>query len=165
MLKYAETLVTCSEVPDEIALAINITNCPNHCEGCHSSWLSEDTGKPLNWSSLNALIHINKGITCVAFMGGDVEPKTVNKLAEKVKQAGLKTCWYSGKETLSEDIDLRNFDYIKLGPYKEECGPLNDKRTNQKFYKVETITLGHLDSRGIKEYGKTLIDQTSKFWS
>ena len=47
MLKYVDTKVTFSEVPDEISLCISISNCPNHCKGCHSPYLAEDIGKPL----------------------------------------------------------------------------------------------------------------------
>ena len=36
MLKYANFDVVFQEVPDEVTLAINITNCPNQCPGCHS---------------------------------------------------------------------------------------------------------------------------------
>lgn len=136
MLKYTDTQVTFAEVPDEITLCINISNCPCHCKGCHSPYLAEDIGKPLDWGSLNALIYINTGITCVAFMGGDADPNMVNKLAQEVKRVGFKTAWYSGRQELSDKVDLWNFDYIKVGPYNEELGPLSSKTTNQKFYKV-----------------------------
>ena len=137
MLKYLNTQVTFAEVPDEITLCINITGCKNGCKNCHSSYLAEDIGKPLNWDSLNALIYINTGVSCVAFMGGDNDPKAVSRLAEKVKSLGLKTAWYSGRQELSKDVNLEYFDYIKLGPYMEEFGPLNCKTTNQKMYKIK----------------------------
>ena len=47
-MKYVDTLVSFSEIPDEITLCINISNCPNKCEGCHSSWLQENIGIELN---------------------------------------------------------------------------------------------------------------------
>jgi anaerobic ribonucleoside-triphosphate reductase activating protein len=149
MLKYLNTQVTFAEVPDEITLCINITGCKNGCKNCHSSYLAEDIGKPLNWDSLNVLIYTNTGISCVAFMGGDNDPKAVSRLAEKVKSLGLKTAWYSGRQELSKDINLEYFDYIKLGPYMEEFGPLNSRTTNQRMYKV---------------HGCDLEDITSKFW-
>ena len=148
-MKYVDAKVVFAEVPNEITLAVNISNCPCHCKGCHSSYLAEDIGKPLNWDSLNALIYINTGISCVAFMGGDNDPKAVSRLAEKVKSLGLKTAWYSGRQELSKDVNLENFDYIKLGPYMEEFGPLNSRTTNQRMYKV---------------HGCELEDITSKFW-
>jgi len=42
--------------------------------------------------------------------------------------------WYSGKENLSSEIDLNYFDYIKIGPYKEELGGLDKPTTNQRLY-------------------------------
>jgi len=154
MLKYVDTAVVFQEVPNEVTLAINISNCPCHCEGCHSSYLAEDIGNPLNWDSLNALIHINSGITCVSFMGGDANPKEVNNLAYHVHRLGLLTCWYSGRQELSKDIELENFDFIKLGPYIEELGGLDKKTTNQKFCEVKLCRDG--------TYG--LEDKTNLFW-
>ena len=151
MLKYLNTQVTFAEVPDEITLCINITGCKNGCKNCHSSYLAEDIGKPLNWDSLNALIYINTGISCVAFMGGDNDPKVVNRLAEKVKSLGLKTAWYSGRQELSKDVNLEYFDYIKLGPYMEEFGPLNSRTTNQRMYKVHDCELEDITSKFWKE--------------
>lgn len=151
MLKYLNTQVTFAEVPDEITLCINITGCKNGCKNCHSSYLAKDIGKLLNWDSLNALIYINTGISCVAFMGGDNDPKVVNRLAEKVKSLGLKTAWYSGRQELSKDINLEYFDYIKLGPYMEEFGPLNSRTTNQRMYKVHDCELEDITSKFWKE--------------
>lgn len=150
MLKYVNTLVTFSEVPDEISLCVEISNCPCHCKNCHSSYLAEDIGEELNINSLHELISNNKGITCVSFMGGDSNPKEIDHLASIVKEYyNLKTAWYSGVQALSKDVDLKNFDAIKLGPYIEELGPLNSKTTNQRFYKV-------VDGK--------LVDITYKFW-
>ena len=36
MLKYANFDIVFQEVPEEVTLAINISNCPNQCPGCHS---------------------------------------------------------------------------------------------------------------------------------
>ena len=158
-MKYVDTKIVFAEVPDEVTLAINISNCPCHCEGCHSPYLAEDIGKPLNWSSLNALIHINHGITCVAFMGGDASPKQVNELAWHVKQMGLKTYWYSGRQELSKEIALENFDFIKLGPYIPSKGGLDSPSTNQRFYRIEDQPWYDYTVKG-----KCMRDITYKFW-
>ena len=151
MLKYVDTKVVFAEIPNEITLAINISGCPCNCKGCHSSYLAEDIGEPLDLQHLTNLIDSNKGITCVGLMGGDANPSEVDDIAQDIKEyyPELKVGWYSGRQELSKDIELSNFDFIKLGPYKEEFGPLNSKTTNQRFYKV---------SDG------ELIDITSKFW-
>lgn len=150
MLKYVNTQVVFREIPDEVTLAINISNCPCHCDGCHSAYLADDIGKPLNLDNLNAIVHINRGITCVAFMGGDISPSEISHLASKVKQMGLKTAWYSGRQELSPNLNIANFDYIKVGPYIKELGPLNKQTTNQRFYKIEQ--------------GNVMTDITSAFW-
>ncbi len=52
MLKYVDTAIVFSEIPGEITLAINISGCPNHCQGCHSKYLWKDYGEILNiWFS------------------------------------------------------------------------------------------------------------------
>lgn len=155
-MKYVDTQVTFSEVPNEISLCINISNCPCHCKNCHSSYLAEDIGNLLDAKELSKHININRGITCVCLMGGDATPNEVNKLAKTVKldHPNLKVAWYSGKQELSKGISLSWFDYIKLGPYKEELGGLTSRKTNQRFYKV-THT-----SAGISK----LYDMTHQFW-
>lgn len=137
MLKYLNTQVTFSEIPDEITLCINITGCKIGCKNCHSSYLSEDIGTILDSFELESLIKKNNGITCIAFMGGDSNPSEIDALAQFIKiYYPLKVAWYSGRQELSKDINLKWFDFVKLGPYKEECGPLNSKTTNQKMYEV-----------------------------
>ena len=106
------------------------------------------------------LIDKNEGITCVAFMGGDSDPSSVNMLAGILRTSGLLTAWYSGRQELSEDIDIKNFNYIKLGPYIEELGGLKSPNTNQRFYEVQMSR--ELDENGDPIYG--LMDITSTFW-
>ena len=158
MLKYLNTQVTFSEVPDEITLCINITGCKIGCKNCHSSYLAEDIGEPLNLDNLVKLIEDNQGITCIAFMGGDASPLDINTLAQWVKtNYPLKVAWYSGRQELSKDINIKWFSYIKLGPYIEELGPLNSKTTNQKMYEVCNMSSINQEPR------YELIDITYKF--
>lgn len=140
MLKYVDTAITFAEVPDEISLCINISNCPCHCKGCHSSYLAEDIGNVLDEKALDNLIEKNPGITCICFMGGDSDPKQVILLAKYVYTTySLKICWYSGWEKLNRELweDVRQYiTYLKLGSYIEQCGPLTNPLTNQRFYKI-----------------------------
>lgn len=162
MIKYVDTKVVFQEIPDETTLAINISNCPCHCKGCHSSYLAEDIGTPLDEDSLVELLLNNKGITCIAFMGGDSDPEYINWLASIMRDmndgepgnwADVKIAWYSGRQELSPDIDLRNFDYIKLGPYIEEKGPLSSRTTNQVMLQIDNSC------------GRSIVkDITSRFW-
>lgn len=156
MLKYTEAVIGLVEIPDEITLCINISNCPCHCKGCHSAYLAEDIGVPLSEAGLLVLIEAYKGISCVAFMGGDVNPEEINLYAAFIKEMypSIKVAWYSGRQELAKEIDINNFDFIKLGPYLEECGPLNCRTTNQKFYKVVHTSMGT----------SKMYDLTHKFW-
>lgn len=152
MIKFVDTKIVFQEVPDEVSLAVNLSNCPCHCKGCHSPYLAEDIGKVLTLDVLEHLIRKNQGITCVSFMGGDSDTVRVDGLAEFVRKCfpSLKVAWYSGRDELSEHIYIGNFDYIKLGHYDEECGPLGNPNTNQRMYKI---------SKG------ELIDITNRFWN
>ena len=155
MLRYVNILVGFAEIPDEITLCINISNCPCHCKNCHSSYLAEDIGEPLDLQHLTNLIDSNKGITCVCIMGGDANPSEVDDIAQDIKEyyTELKVGWYSGRDYISEDINLENFDYIKYGHYDENKGPLNSKTTNQIMLEIEVV-----DNKVFKK------DITSKFW-
>lgn len=137
-MKYVNTAVVFQEVPDEVTLAINISNCPCHCPGCHSKFLWGDVGKELTEIELSHLINsCNEDITCIAFMGGDAEPLAVENLALYIHQqySKFRIAWYSGRIRIPKTIDKNQFDYIKIGPYLEHLGPLNSKTTNQRLYK------------------------------
>lgn len=138
MLRYVDTAVVFQEVPGEISLAVNISGCPCRCPGCHSPYLWEDRGDPLDAQSLEAMVTRHRGITCVCLMGGDAEPETVLALAEAVKQKwpAMKTCWYSGRELLEPRSKYMYLDYVKTGPYIRGKGPLSSPGTNQRFYTV-----------------------------
>lgn len=136
-LKYADTAVTFAEIPGEITLCINISNCPCHCKGCHSSYLAKDIGEPLNKLVLKELIEKNEGISCICFMGGDSNPLYLNAMMSYIKtHSNLLVAWYSGRQELPSNFNLKWVDFIKLGPYIEELGPLNKKTTNQKMFQV-----------------------------
>ena len=162
MLKYHSNYIGFREIPDEITLCINISNCPNNCIGCHSPHLRKDVGKVLDAASLEEMIKNNDGITCVCFLGGDNSPSTINWLAYLVKHDyNLKSAWYSGKQDISRSIDVSFFDYIKVGPYIEEKGPLDNPNTNQVLYKIEW--LNDRDST-IGQSKFNLENITYKFW-
>ena len=144
MLKFVDTLVSFQEVPDEISLCINISNCPCHCEGCHSPYLAEDIGTELTWNELEKLIKNNIGISCVCFMGGDSCPDYIEQLALFIKYQSwypLKVAWYSGKSSIPKDLDISLFNYIKVGPYIPKLGGLDKETTNQIMYKVDNGNL------------------------
>lgn len=174
-LKYANTQVVFTEVPNEISLAINITGCTIHCKGCHSQWLWSNKGKELTKDELHNLIENNKGITTVLFMGGD---NFINQLAELTKDIkchypNLKVAWYSGRDGLENSRGTRRsfrikelmtyLDYVKVGPYIKQLGGLDSPNTNQKFYRIDRVPA----VEGHPELGTKLklIDQTYLFQS
>ncbi len=156
MVKYSNTMVVFEEVPDKITLAINITNCANNCEGCHSPELRQDIGHELNELELESLISQNEGINCVCFMGEGKDKDGLLSLARYVKKQHpeLSIALYSGRTEEAFEEDKKKFgkifDFIKIGPYDKTKGPLNKETTNQRLYSI----IG----------GKEWVDITEKFW-
>lgn len=139
MLKCYSYDIVCQEIPDEISLAVNISCCPNRCPGCHSPWLWEDEGEPLTEELLQGLLSMyGAAVTCVCFMGGDASTGEIENLARWVRThfPELRTAWYSGRDTLPENFDIKVLDYVKIGPYIEALGGLKSRHTNQKLYRV-----------------------------
>ena len=153
MLKYVNTDIVFQEIPDEVTLAINISNCPCRCPGCHSHYLWNDIGVILDNRAVDAFVKkYDHCITCIAFMGGDAEPESVNLLARYVHQSHpwLKVAWYSGRLRIPSVVCRTDFDYIKVGPYIRHLGPLTQPTTNQRLYR----------QGGNGEF----YDITSRFW-
>ena len=153
MLKYVNTGIVFQEIPDEVTLAINISNSPCHCPGCHSHYLWEDIGLPLNAEAVDAFVNeYGKNITCIAFMGGDNDPMGVNMLAQYIHEEHpqYKVAWYSGRVRITSAVNKADFDYIKVGPYLKHLGPLKQPTTNQRLYRQNDT--GEFE------------DITSRFW-
>lgn len=95
-------------------------------------------------------------ISCVLFLGGEWKIKQLIELLQTVKNTNpsLKTCLYTGLE-LDEIVELIEqeinekveigwkyifdnnlLDYLKTGRWIRELGGLDNKKTNQQFYKV-----------------------------
>ena len=151
-MKFTEYEVVLREIPDEITLAINISNCPYHCKGCHSPHLWKDIGIELTAPLLYQMIQRNKGITCVAFMGGPFIEVQAWSLWVHIWFPELKTAWYTGSSALP--IRENTLDYIKIGKYIEELGPLNSPTTNQRLYRFDPLINGF----------KGIVDITPKLW-
>lgn len=153
MLNFVNTGVVFQEIPDEVTLSINLSNCPCRCPGCHSQYLWQNIGEPLTPMVLEGFIkEYGSDITCVCFMGGDAEPTYVNTLARYLhrEHPGLKVAWYSGRSRVPSAVSKTDFDYIKLGPYIKHLGCLKERTTNQRLYK--------------RASGDDFTDITSLFW-
>jgi len=137
-LKYESSMVTFTEVPDEITLCFNITGCPCHCKGCFEPWLAEDTGTILDYAVLQSEIASHNHITCICFLGGDGRYNEIAQLIQLCKKdyPRMKFAMYSGIPGMVEVV-APYLDYYKIGSYQEKYGPLNKKTTNQHFFKKE----------------------------
>lgn len=161
-MKYVDTAVTFAEIPDQICLCINISGCQFRCPDCHSKYLWEDTGTELTPEVLDQLIVNNPGISCICLMGG-TEEEILHLLKSSKKIWNLKRAWYTGQSEIPNNYALLMLlDYIKVGPYIAEKGPLNSKTTNQRLYKIE-----HNYSSLATDLGPcaTPVDITSRFWT
>ncbi|MEA4918272.1 anaerobic ribonucleoside-triphosphate reductase activating protein [Proteiniphilum sp.] len=140
MLKFVDYDIVFQEIPDEVTLAINLSNCPYSCKGCHSPHLQQDIGTALNESALAGLLQsYGKAITCLCFMGGDADTGQLYQLAYFVREScggKIKTAWYSGNDRIPDNCKAY-FDFVKTGPYVEMLGGLNKSTSNQRLYRIE----------------------------
>ena len=142
------TSVVLEEIPDRVSLAVDISNCRGNCAGCHSPFLKEDIGEELTPAVIDSLVGENWGVNCFLFLGEGQDLQALLSLAAHVRSLGLEAALYSGRETVEPEL-WKAFDYVKVGPYRPECGPLNNPATNQRLYRM---------AGGVAE------DITSRFW-
>lgn len=157
MLKYLNGTIVMQEVPDEVSLAIVISGCIHKCPDCHSKYSWEDKGQPLLEHLPIILQQYKKYITCLCLMGGDQDQFELLSVVKQAHDAGLKTCLYSGYDEMSQINRnlLDELDYLKLGKFDKEKGPLNSATTNQKMFKKEYSPFGDEE---------VWIDITDRFW-
>ena len=144
MIKYLPGLtdVVLEEIPDKVTLAVEITNCQGSCPGCHSPFLRRDIGEELTEAALDRLIGDNFGVNCLLFLGEGNDRDALLRLSAHVRRnwPDVELALYSGRETVEDELK-EAFDYIKIGPYIEDLGPLNENTTNQRLYhRGEDIT-------------------------
>ncbi len=140
MLKYYNYDIVFQEVPNEVTLAVNITNCPFRCKGCHSPHLQKDIGEELDEKCIVSLMdEYATAITCFCFMGGDGDPHRVAGLANFIHlyYPAIKVAWYSGCAQVPDGVDSKSFQYIKLGGYVEDLGSLKSETSNQHLFEVQ----------------------------
>lgn len=137
MLKYVPSLtdVVMEEIPGKVTLAVEISNCQGNCTGCHSPFLRDDIGEELTEEVIDRLIADNFGINCFLLLGEGKDPEALRRLARHLGSAhpDISSALYSGRFKVEDDLfDL--FDYVKVGPYIPEEGPLDSPSTNQRLY-------------------------------
>lgn len=135
-MNYFDVNIWMQEVPNEISLVFSIVGCDVGCEGCSWDPIKGDQGQELTLEIYeNYIKEDGRFITCVLFMGGEWEPKTLIKYLKIAKKCGLKTCLYSGRCGTIETI-TQHLDYLKEGPWISSLGGLDSSKTNQRFYKM-----------------------------
>ena len=151
MIRYHTYDIVFKELPGEIALAFTITGCTNNCEGCHSPHLQSNTGEILNINNYKNILELYKNhITAICFLGGEKNHSILELLEySKTNYPDLKIGLYSGNTSISTDV-LNYLDYLKLGNYDKNLGPLTSRLTNQQYYKIKN--------------GKILKNLTHLFW-
>ena len=138
MLKYTEYEVGFREIPNKVTLLINISNCPNHCVGCHSPELRTNIGTELTNDEFLRILKENDGVNCVCFMG---EGRDLPRLIEIIKlsketQPFLETALYTGSDEFDETVFEGKLNYLKIGHYDDKYGPLDKPTTNQRLYRL-----------------------------
>ena len=157
------TSVVMEEIPDRVTLAVEISNCRGNCPGCHSPFLREDVGEVLTPEVVDRLVADNFGVNCFLFLGEGRDPETLLALAAHVRAKGLAVALYSGREDV-EDAVWAAFDYVKVGPYRADCGPLNSPATNQRLYQAVTDGSDVPSATVIVRAGRSFADITARFW-
>ena len=142
MIKSIDNSVVFEEIPDKVTLAFSITNCQNRCKGCHSAHLMRNIGEILDENVIDEkFAKTIKMCNCVLFLGEGNDKEGLIRLNNYIKNKyNVETAIYSGRDEVEDDL-FEYFDYVKVGSYKEEYGPLNKKTTNQRlFYHKNDIT-------------------------
>jgi len=139
-MKYLSARTSFSSVKMEISVAIEITNCPHNCQGCHTPELQEDIGHEITPDNIMDILKPFMGFedeplfTCIAFMGGEQHTEEFISLVDRIKERfpSIKICLYTAANCVSSDIQSR-LDYLKVGKYVKELGGVDSPFTNQKF--------------------------------
>ena len=137
MIKYVPSLtdVVLEERPHRVSLAVEISNCRGNCIGCHSPFLKKDLGDELTAEAVEKLLKTNFGVNCFLFLGEGNDPEALKAIAYYLRSSHpeLELALYSGRESVEDEL-FEIFDFVKVGPYIKEFGPLNEKTTNQRLY-------------------------------
>lgn len=152
MLLYVNVGISELEIPSKRSLVIYISNCLHNCKNCHTPYLKSNYGDSLkkNFKDIFDLYYNYFDVVCFMGEGKETleEKNEMINLSQYIHKNNKQVALYSGRNCRIEKW-MNNFDYIKIGSYQQDKGPLTEKTTNQRLYKKESA-----------EYK----DITYKFW-
>lgn len=139
MLYFIEAALSHNEIPGESSLIIYISGCTMRCKNCHYPDLQKcDYGDLLDKAFYDLLDAYQSQISCVCFLGegqcGNEEVQQFKTYASVTKARGKRVGLYSGRDIEKPESWMGIFDYVKIGSYIEEKGPLTSETTNQRMY-------------------------------
>lgn len=141
MLKYLNSQIYLTEIPDEISLGISVLGCNIHCPDCHSkhTWdiNCKNAGIPLTYEEIDRLIKTNPFITCILFFGGEWDLEYLENIIKYIrKNYKLKVALYSGQDArfFRKTTVSQLLDYLKVGSFVNSLGGLRSPTTNQRLY-------------------------------
>lgn len=146
LIPVVDTGITLNEVPGYVAFYIEIGNCTQKCEGCHS---------PNLWATVNKMTRLedllekvarmkDAGADAVVLMGGTTNGISEHDLKVIINSIAcfLPVALYSGRDDTEKDLELlksTDLSWIKTGSYKKALGGLSSPGTNQRFYAKQMI--------------------------
>ena len=135
-----DVCVSFKEHPWYVNLTLFVDGCPRACKGCSWKGVKKDVHKFNEDSFTQLLSNYQNKVENVVFLGGDWLGKNLLPFIDIAHLFGFSACLYSGADDISEiDEDvLKNLEWLKVGSWKEEYGPLTSPTTNQRFYKLSS---------------------------
>ncbi len=140
MLMYASVGISELEMPTKKSLVIYISNCQHRCRNCHTPYLQNCYGDLLkeNFETIFNVYYEYFDIVCFMGEGKETEEdkKEMLDYCTFIHSRKKMTALYCGRNCQVENW-MDKFDYIKIGSYQEEKGPITESTTNQKLLKKE----------------------------
>jgi len=137
-LKFTRTDIGFKELKGECSLLVEVSNCGNHCKGCHSPHLQRDIGKEMT-ELYSVIDKYRYHLTAICFLGHGDETQHEQFIALlrilKKRYSKLNLGLYSGSDKI-ELAFMLELDYYKVGSYKHELGGLESPTTNQVMYNM-----------------------------
>lgn len=137
--------ITFAEIPDRMAVYIELGDCCLHCKGCHSPELCTPMTQGAELVDILEYVQsaLDNGANAILVLGGTdcnhFKRETLIDMLQALSQLGA-VCLYSGSDDtkgIQQLASLGNCTWVKVGSYKEKLGGLQSKTTNQRFYKAE----------------------------